>query len=255
MYLSTTYAQIHQTTTALTEILPVKMVGIYLYGSAVDGGLRPQSDLDFFVVVDATVSEEEKPRLVQALLQISGAIGNTAGLRYLEVTLVHQEELDKGTFPIQREFQYGEWLRTDYLTGFIPQKTIDPDLTILLRKVKQNSITLYGKEAMEVIPAVSNEAFIQAIQTNVPQLIQEIEEDQTNVILTLCRMLYSVQTGQILPKDQAATYCLSYLPLPFHTLVEEAKEAYLGTTTPTPTTDSKRLADFGAIMAELIQSV
>lgn len=245
--------QIQQVTQVLTTLLTDVIEGIYLYGSSIDGGLQPQSDLDFFVVVHTSLSEEQKSLLIQALLQLSGAIGNTVGLRYLEVTIMHQEEFTALTFPLQREFQYGEWLRDAFLKGYIPGKTPDQDLTILLRKVKQNSLVLYGKTAREVLPTISDEAFRQAIKASLPQLIQEIEEDQTNVILTLCRMLYSIQTGKITSKDRAVDYAIPYLPPSFYGLVLEAKDHYLGKSTLTPNRDKKELQAFASTLSTWIE--
>ena len=49
-----------------------EVVGLYLYGSAVAGGLRPDSDLDLFVVTDRRLTADEKARIVEGLLPISG---------------------------------------------------------------------------------------------------------------------------------------------------------------------------------------
>ena len=55
------------------------VVGLYLYGSAVAGGLRPDSDLDLFVVTDRRLTTDEKARIVEGLLPISG---RTPGRRH-----------------------------------------------------------------------------------------------------------------------------------------------------------------------------
>ena len=50
-----------------------RIIGLYLYGSAVAGGLRPDSDLDLLVVTDRSLRPEEKARVVEGLLPISGS--------------------------------------------------------------------------------------------------------------------------------------------------------------------------------------
>jgi predicted nucleotidyltransferase len=48
------------------------VLGAYLYGSALAGGLRPRSDLDVLVLVRRELTIEAKRRLAEGLLAISG---------------------------------------------------------------------------------------------------------------------------------------------------------------------------------------
>lgn len=146
----------------------------------------------------------------------------------MEVTIVNQSELSSLEFPLQREFQYSEWLREEYSNGYIPETVKDEDLTILLRKVRLNSLALYGKEATEVIPIISDTVFNKAILASLPNLIKEIEDDEINVILTLCRMYYSIQTGVVISKDKAVDYILPITPDKFKSILVQAKAVYLG---------------------------
>ncbi len=220
--------QVTQTTAFLIDTLGETLQGIYLYGSYVLGGLKPKSDLDLFVIVNQALSPEIKRILIEQLLVLSGEIDNNQGKRYMEVTIINQSELRKLAFPLHREFQYGEWLREEYSNGYIPENVKDEDLTILLRKVRLNSIALYGKEAIEVLPIISDTVFKKAILASLPNIINEIEDDEVNVILTLCRMYYSVQTGEVISKDKAVDYILPIAPDEFTPLLVQAKAVYLG---------------------------
>ncbi len=246
--------QVTQTTAILIETLGHALEGIYLYGSSVLGGLQPKSDLDFLVVVNRALTLESKKTLIAHLLVLSGEIDNKQGKRYLEITLVNQAELSQLTFPVYREFQYGEWLRDDYVKGYIPNVVKDEDLAILLRKVRKNSLTLYGKEAEKVIPVISDSVFKDAILASLPHVLKEIEEDETNVILTLCRMYYSIQTGEIISKDQAVDAMLPLTPDVFKPLLIKAKASYLGKNKDSLDTDVVVLHQFATFICNLIKS-
>ncbi|MEI2273171.1 nucleotidyltransferase domain-containing protein [Sphingobacterium sp. ML3W] len=121
--------QITQTSNFLIKSLGDSLQGLYLYGSYVDGGLKHKSDLDIFVVVNEPLNFDIKKTLIQNLLLLSGAIDNKENKRYLEFTVINQTKLTDLHFPLYREFQYGEWLRDNFLHGSIPEAVIDHDLT------------------------------------------------------------------------------------------------------------------------------
>ncbi len=171
----------------------------------------------------------------------------------MEVTIVNQSELSNLKFPLHREFQYGEWLREEYSNEYIPETVKDEDLTILLRKVRLNSLALYGKEATEVIPIISDTVFNKAILASLPNLIREIEDDEINVILTLCRMYYSIQTGVVISKDKAVDYILPITPDKFKPILVQAKAVYLGESNVSKDTDVDVLHQFADFIITLIK--
>jgi predicted nucleotidyltransferase len=56
----------------LADALNDVLVGAYLHGSAVLGGLRAESDLDVLAVSARATTTEEKRRILSRLLKISG---------------------------------------------------------------------------------------------------------------------------------------------------------------------------------------
>lgn len=244
--------QVTQTTAFLTHTLGPSLKAIYLYGSYVDGGLKHKSDIDFFVVLDAELTQETKQLLIQELLLLSGAIDNKENKRYLEITIVNQAEFSPLRLPIQSEFQYGEWLRNSFLNGYIPEKTLDPDLTLLLRQIRQNSLTLHGISADALLPVISDKDFKLAILSLLPILLEELEDDTTNVILTLCRMFYSLETAKITSKDKAVDYALRYVPEKFHLLLLDSKNQYLGETNAMEKLNPLLLKEFASFITQFI---
>src|SRR5690554_7807997 len=90
------------------------VVGIYLFGSWAVGGLRPDSDVDLLVVVNSSLAELDRRRLVEELMQVSGFIGNQTDTRPLELTVVLLSEVVPWRYPPKHELVYGEWLRDQF---------------------------------------------------------------------------------------------------------------------------------------------
>lgn len=103
-----------QASKIIEELLDSILVGIYLYGSAVMGGLRINSDVDILVVINRSLSERTRRDLTDRLMLISGKIGNTKDMRPLEVTVINQKDIIPWHFPPRYEFMYGEWLREQF---------------------------------------------------------------------------------------------------------------------------------------------
>ncbi|HKM03745.1 nucleotidyltransferase domain-containing protein, partial [Streptococcus hyovaginalis] len=155
----------------IAELLDNMLIGVYLYGSAVMGGLRMNSDVDILVITNQSLSEKTRRNLTNRLMLISGKIGNIKDMRPLEVTVINQKDIVPWHFPPKYEFMYGEWLREQFEKGEIPESTYDPDLAILLAQLRKNSINLLGPKATEVIEPVPMTDIRKAIKESLPGLI------------------------------------------------------------------------------------
>jgi len=131
----------------LRSRLADRMLAVHLYGSAVDGGLKPSSDLDLMVSVAQPLTEHTRNELMHELLHHSAPPGSSTLLRALEVTVVAIGEVVPWRYPPRREMQFGEWLREDILGGRIGPEMLDFDLAILLTKVRNHSTALVGPSA------------------------------------------------------------------------------------------------------------
>ena len=210
------------------ELLGSSIVGVYLFGSAVIGGLRINSDVDVLVVVNHSLPEVTRRKLIDRLMLISGKIGNTDSIRPLEITVINHSDIVPWLYPPKNEFIYGEWLRSEYEKGQIQEPTYDTDLAIVLAQVRKNSISLFGPDASDILDPVPISDIRRAIKESLPGLIEGIKGDERNVILTLARMWQTVSIGEISPKDVAAKWALSRLPKEYSTLLDLARKAYRG---------------------------
>ena len=202
-------------------------MGLYLYGSAVAGGLRPDSDLDLLVVTDRRLRPEEKARVVEGLLPISGRETRPATWRPLEVTIVAQPEVCPWRYPPRMELQYGEWLRDAFLAGAIePEPAENPDLGVLITMVRQSSRALIGPVAADVLDPVPRADLVRGMVDGLPALLADFANDTRNVLLTLARIWTTVATGEIRSKDDAADWALSRLPEEHRPILARARDLY-----------------------------
>jgi streptomycin 3"-adenylyltransferase len=222
--------QVSQACAVIERHLASKLQGIYLFGSALDGGLKPHSDIDLLVTVNASPDETVRRALLLELLDASAPPGNNETWRPLEVTAISCSEVVPWRYPAKRELQFGEWLRKDLLSDIFEPAVLDNDLAILLTKVRQHSVALAGPMADVFFGPVPERDFFKALADTLTlwNSAGDWAGDERNVVLALARIWYSVSTGRIAPKDVAASWVLKRLPLEHQSVLHEARQAYLG---------------------------
>lgn len=205
------------------------LAAAYLHGSAVAGGLRPDSDVDLLVVVDRPTTPSERACLARGLMAISGRPGGVGGRRPLELIVFHRAELAEPACPARAEFVYGEWLRAEFEAGIVPGPASDPELTLLLAQARREARALIGPDAGAMLPDIPDADIRRAIGEALPALLGTIEGDERNVLLTLARMWHTLETGAFVPKDVAAGWAIPRLSAGVGATLARAQDAYLGT--------------------------
>lgn len=205
-----------------------RIIGVYLFGSSVAGGLRADSDLDLFVITARPITRDEKQRLVGGLRPISRRSLRPPGWRPLEVTAVNQGAVRPWRYPPRFELQYGEWLSDEELQAQVDGgSTASPDLALLLTMVRSTGKVLVGQPPAEALDPVPREDLVRAITDEVPQLLGDLDGDTRNVLLTLARAWVTVATGEIRSKDGAADWALPQLPSDRRPPLARARDLYL----------------------------
>jgi len=204
-------------------------VAVYLHGSAVAGGLRPNSDVDLIVIVDRPTTHAVRERLVAELTRVSGQHPvDSEGRRPLELTVFHGADLVASAYPARSEFLYGEWLRGAFEAGVVPRPAADPGATLLLAQARQEARAIIGPEPSVLLPIIPGADIRRAIHETLPALLDTLVGDERNVLLTLVRMWRTLATAEFVPKDVAAEWAVPRLPAEPAALVAFAREAYLG---------------------------
>lgn len=221
--------QLEQIIALLRDLLGPDVIGVYLHGSAVLGGLRPLSDIDLLVLSKRQTTHEEKQLLVDRLLRISGGGTPLAPSRPVELTIVVESEIRPWRYPPSFDFQYGDWLRPEFESGNIEPwpTTTNPDLASLLTMVLLANKPLLGPPPADVLDPVPPGDYMSAIVGGIDGLVRDLDSDTRNVILTLARIWSTVATGVIRSKDAAAGWALARLPEEHRAVLVRARAIYL----------------------------
>jgi predicted nucleotidyltransferase len=206
----------------LIDKLGADLVGVYLHGSAVLGGLRPTSDLDLLAVTARPLRDADRAALAGGLLALSGR-----PRRPIELVVVARDDVRPWRFPPVLQLVYGEWLRADIEQGRVEGGHPNPDLAIAVSAVVQRGETLAGPPPAALLDPVPPEDVAAASVAGVRSMLADLEGDSRNVLLTLCRVWVTLATGDVVPKDAAAAWALERLSAEDRRAVERARRMYL----------------------------
>ena len=214
----------------VTALPPGTLLSAYIYGSAVAGGLQPDSDLDLFAIIDRRLTDVERRAILGGLLPVSGRGTRPAAWRPIELTLVVKGEVRPWRYPPRVELQYGEWLRERALADALRPTAASQDVAIVIAMVRASGRTLLGSPPQTLLDPVPDSDVARAIREEVQSVLDDIETDTRNVLLTLARMWSTVATGEIRSKAGAAAWALQRLPNEHRPVLALARAAYLGAT-------------------------
>lgn len=220
--------QANTVTTLLRSVLGDDLLGAYLYGSAVDGGLKPASDLDVLVVTARRTRAAQRRALAAGLRPISARYARPPAWRAVELTIVARPDVVPWRYPPRADFQSGEWLRAQFDAGRPrPWRTLNPDVAILIVQARQTSLPLAGPPAAAILPEVPPADLTRAMTDELGSLLEDLHTDTANVLLTLARIWHTLVTGEFAPKDVAASWAVVRLGEPAESPgLERARETY-----------------------------
>ena len=221
--------QIEQCLSLIKDILGQDLLGVYLFGSSVLGGLQKYSDIDLFVVSNRATTQEEKSQLVAKMLTVSST-DYTASKRPVELTIVVQSDINPWHYPPVFDFQYGDWLRKLFESGNIepwPSKVM-PDLALLITQVLLAGKTLLGPASDQLLDPVPYHDFMSATVKELDSLMADLTWDTRNVLLTFARIWSTVETDAIRSKPHAADWVISRLPIEYQPVMLRARAICVG---------------------------
>lgn len=221
-------SQAADTVRAVRDVLGMDLAAAYLFGSAVQDGLYPHSDVDVLAVSRRRTTVNERHALVDGLMRISGTYPRRGPARPVELTLVVQGDIRPWRYPPRCEFQYGEWLRDEYERGATPTPAASSDLAVLITMVRQSGTPLLGRRPEEVLDPVPWKDLARSLVDGVPDLLSELETDTRNAVLTLARIWMSLATGTLNAKHVAADWALHRLPVEYQPVLARARAIHLG---------------------------
>jgi streptomycin 3"-adenylyltransferase len=207
---------------------PGGVLGLYLFGSFAVGGLRPSSDVDVLVIARRSLSAQDREEVTALLLQRSGRRATVAPGRPVELTVLALGDLVPWRYPPVCDYLYGEWLRDEFARGRLPARHVNPDVAVLVTTALQHSVRLHGPPLGDLLAPVPQADLHRSIVDGLDPLLDDLVGDERNVLLTLARMVVTMETNRIVPKDAAAHLVLPSLEEPGRSVLALAARAYVG---------------------------
>jgi streptomycin 3"-adenylyltransferase len=212
----------------LRDLLREDVLGVYLHGSSVVGGLHPDSDVDLLAVARRPTEPAEQRRLIESLMLMSGRGDPSGHARPIELTIVARPEIVPWRFPPHQDLLYGDWWRGEFESGnFAPWHSLNPDLAIGLEMVLQANRPLFGPPPAELFGPIPWADVRRGMLESIPALLSYLDGDERNVALTFVRIWSTLTTGIFQAKDAAADWALPLLPAEHRPVLERARELYL----------------------------
>jgi predicted nucleotidyltransferase len=202
------------------SILGGNFVGAYLTGSFALGAADLHSDCDFLVVTEDRVTAGEE----RALRELHDEIPTRPGhwTHDLEGSYAPRAELET-LAALDKQWLYVNrgWRQMHWSTHC---NTEDVRWTL-----RERGITLAGPDPRELVREVPADALRSRmpplIESFLPDLFSWINFDnawaQRYAVTTLCRMLYTLETGEVASKQAALEWAKRRLPPAWHDLITQ----------------------------------
>jgi predicted nucleotidyltransferase len=206
------------------EILGDQFVGMYLFGSLANGGFDRYSDIDVLTVTDNAISDDLFWTLQSIHTQIA-AVENWYSDQ-LEVSYIPKQAMRRYN-PHDNQHPHldrggGETLHL---------RKHDTDWIVQRYLLRERGITLAGPQPKSLIDPVSVDDLRQAMQPILFDWYAHFLDKpkpfgsrgyQSYTVLSLCRILYTLQMGDVVSKAAAADWAQKSLDERWSPLIERA---------------------------------
>ena len=214
------------------QILDKNLVGIYAHGSIAFGCFNwDRSDIDFIVVIDRPISQQDKLQLLQLLINLS----DQAPPKGFEMSVVLRKHCKDFIYPTPYELHFSNNYLEEHAKNPLllcrdsPQ--YDPDLAAHFTVIANTGIVVYGEPIAEVFGAVPREYYLDSVRKDVENAGKSVVDNPVYIILNLCRVYAYRRDGLILSKEKGGQWGLRNLPPPYHRLIALALDSYSNGTT------------------------
>ncbi|MGO8948672.1 MAG: aminoglycoside adenylyltransferase domain-containing protein [Ktedonobacterales bacterium] len=219
-------AVVHELLTSIQAILGAQLRGMYLLGSLALGDFHPQeSDLDLVIVTAGTLSDE----IFASLRELHRRFDHSASAwaARLDAVYIPQDVL-RESFPTAARYPILEW------PGLLVLEPLESGWPIQRYTFREYGVVLSGPDPRSLLDPVNPDDLRQASAAIVERWREQAHRDQewvawlrepdnhTFVVLTLCRLLYTLETGSVASKPAAARWVERTLPSRWSGLIGRA---------------------------------
>jgi hypothetical protein len=210
----------------IQALLGSHFLGMYLVGSLALGDFDPRSsDIDFVVVTDTDIADDLFGTLQDIHAQFAASSSPWAdkieavyipspALRHAAPNPSHYPQIEKGT----------RLFRAPLESGWVFQCIT----------IRDRGVVVAGPDPHTLVDTIHPQAIHSAVAAIAALWLEQADTDptwlawlqqrhhQTFVILTLCRLLYSLATGSVVSKPRAAEWIQKELGEPWAMLIERS---------------------------------
>ena len=228
-------------------VLGSHIIGMYLEGSLAHGDFDQDSDIDFVVVTDEEVSEDlfielqamhDRIAAIDSVwaIQLEGSYISQHALRRYDPNHACHPNIERGYGERLKMVDHGEsWNVHRYILREHGISLIGPDLKTLIDPISLNEL----RRAM--LPLLHGWAA--GILKNPTEI--NSRGYQSYIVLTLCRILYTLQHGEVVSKPKAVNWVIANVSKNWKELVDRAWVGRHDNSQSTPTAeDIKQTLDF-----------
>lgn len=197
--------------TGVQAILGLRLYGFYLHGSLALGDFNPAtSDIDFVAVTTGPIPDETVATLTAMHARLSAGAskwGRELEGSYIPLAALRRHDLENAIYP---HIERGDMLRVEQHHS---------DWSIQRHILREKGLTLTGPQPHTLIDPISPAALRQAVLDLLwwweLQLVDTSNLEQSGyrsyAVLTMCRILYTMQEGAIISKPAAARWAQARL--------------------------------------------
>lgn len=208
----------------VTKSLGSRLIGMYLDGSLANGDFDEDSDIDFVIVTDKEISGElflELKAMHERLakidspfaVQLEGSYISLQGLRHYDPEHALYPNIERGHGETLKMVNHNDWWiihryilheRGITLIGPAPQTLIDPVSPDDLRRAMLSILDGWATDILHNPDLMNSRGY------------------QSYVVLSLCRILYTLQHGDVVSKPVAAQWAKEAFDTQWVSLIERA---------------------------------
>ncbi|MGB7538163.1 MAG: aminoglycoside adenylyltransferase domain-containing protein [Anaerolineales bacterium] len=223
-------------------VLRDHLIGLYLDGSLTSGDFDLASDIDFLVVTDVEVTQDQFTAL-RAMhdriaetdprwgVELEGSYLSRAAVRRYDPALAMHPNLERGKMERLKMVRH------------------DEDWIVHYHVVRERGIPLFGPDPKTLIGPVSPEALRQAMRATLEKWWKGFLDDpaplkrrgyQSYAVLTMCRIGYTLSSGKVASKSDATRWAKEHLDARWAPLIDRALEGRLN---PDPVSSPEEIAE------------
>jgi predicted nucleotidyltransferase len=227
MEVLTRYPEVNQLLLTLLQtvqtILADQFIGMYLFGSLASGGFDEDSDIDVLVVTVDEMSGESFAALQAMHAQIYA--GDSPWTVQLEVSYIPQAALRRYDPANARHPHIDRGSERFFMMAH------NESWIVQRHVLRQRGVTLAGPAPQSLIDPISptdlRRAMLAVLNQWTPQFLEEPDRlkhrgGQSYIVLTLCRILYTLHHGTVVSKHAAARWAQENLVAEWTPLIEQA---------------------------------